>query len=187
MTGGGYTQTDPIGLAGGINRQGYVTQNPINLIDPSGLAPSTGACMQAIKKGGNIIGWKPCEPPGPKPPAPPLECSGDPPKNEPPPEIGPEPDPYEGFGGPEPGLEPVCVECWFIGGGVAGAGALRGGAALGGTRLGNRLLNSNRYLRLGPGRMPANGRFSASPNAPRLSIGRGPNNPHVDLRIPGID
>lgn len=60
---------------------------------------------------------------------------------------------------------------------------LTGGLArLGGTRLGNSLLNSNRYLRIGPGRMPANGRFPASPNAPRISIGRGPGNPHIDLR-----
>lgn len=65
--------------------------------------------------------------------------------------------------------------------------ALRGAAALGGTRLGNSLLNSNRYLRIGPGRMPANGPLPASTNAPRVSIGSGPGNPHIDLRIRGID
>jgi hypothetical protein len=60
---------------------------------------------------------------------------------------------------------------------------LAGGLArLGGTRLGNSWLNSNRYLRIGPGRMPANGRFPASPNAPRISIGQGPGNVHIDLR-----
>jgi hypothetical protein len=60
--------------------------------------------------------------------------------------------------------------------------ALGGLARLGGTRLGNSLLNSNPYFRIGPGRMPANGRLPASPNAPRVSIGRGPGNPHIDLR-----
>jgi RHS repeat-associated protein len=60
---------------------------------------------------------------------------------------------------------------------------LAGGLArLGGTRWGNTALNSNRYLRIGPGRMPANGRFPASPNAPRISIGQGPGNTHIDLR-----
>lgn len=69
---------------------------------------------------------------------------------------------------------------------VGGVGTLlRGGAALGGTRAGH-LLNHNRYLRLGPGRMPANGPLPAGPKVPRLSIG-GPGGPHYDLRIRGID
>ncbi len=35
---GRFTQMDPIGLAGGLNRPGYVGANPLNLIDPLGLA-----------------------------------------------------------------------------------------------------------------------------------------------------
>jgi RHS repeat-associated protein len=65
--------------------------------------------------------------------------------------------------------------------------ALRGAAALGRTRIGNSLFNSNQYVRVGPGRMPANGPFPASTNAPRISIGSRPGNPHIDLRIRGID
>jgi hypothetical protein len=33
------------------------------------------------------------------------------------------------------------------------------------------------------GRMPRNGALPPSTNAPRVSIGKGPGNPHFDLRV----
>jgi RHS repeat-associated protein len=65
----------------------------------------------------------------------------------------------------------------MVGGIVVGSVpfVLRGAAALGGTRIGH-ILNHNRYLRIGPGRMKA----PFATDAPRLSVGH--RGVHVDLR-----
>lgn len=58
--------------------------------------------------------------------------------------------------------------------------ALEGAAAVGATRFGH-VLNHNRYLRIGPGRMPAAGRgLPSGTNVPRASVGS--NGRHIDLR-----
>jgi RHS repeat-associated protein len=47
---GRYTQSDPIGLAGGVNTYGYVGGNPVGLSDPFGLFG------QAVEGGFSCLG-----------------------------------------------------------------------------------------------------------------------------------
>jgi len=78
-----------------------------------------------------------------------------------------------------------CSPSYGIGKGIGfgvglGPFVLRGLAAASGPI---RFLNSNRYLRFGGGNMPRNGPgLGSGTNVPRMSIGRGPKNPHYDLR-----
>jgi uncharacterized protein RhaS with RHS repeats len=45
---GRYVQSDPIGLAGGMNRFGYALQNPARLVDPDGLNPAAVCLIPGV-------------------------------------------------------------------------------------------------------------------------------------------
>jgi len=55
--GGFITQTDPIGIAGGLNTYGYAGGDPINFSDPFGLCPclaALGLAWAAVELGASI-------------------------------------------------------------------------------------------------------------------------------------
>jgi RHS repeat-associated protein len=52
---GRYIQSDPLGIAGGVNGYEYGINNPLMMIDPLGLAASS-FCTSAFQFAGNVLG-----------------------------------------------------------------------------------------------------------------------------------
>jgi RHS repeat-associated protein len=166
---------DPVAERGGLNLYGYVGNSPANRTDPLGLwywnDPATWFDGGGYEGTSDYSNYRYTD----------LEEAAMATLDG----IIPFADPFGDNGGYDP-CDPLLrfsqSAAQFARNLYTGRLLLGGLARLGGTRWGNNVLNSNRYLRIGPGRMPANGRFPSSTNAPRISIGRGPGNPHIDLR-----
>ena len=157
---------DPIRYSGGDNLYEYVDQNPVTFLDPEGLdaidsiASIAAGFGDGISSGGSAI----------------LRDVVS-----------------EAIFGQPSSVDLASPS--YIGSNIAGSvwGGLtctalgaRALASIGGSRLGH-ILNHNRRLRFGPGRMPSRGALPGGTHVPRVSIGARSGGIHIDLRIRPFD
>ncbi|NTV30025.1 MAG: RHS repeat-associated core domain-containing protein [Candidatus Omnitrophica bacterium] len=176
---GRWTAKDPIGFNGGaLNLYGYCLEDPVNFTDPLGLAgfPTAPCAYPPLDSlPGDVTFSQPShlydgalDYLGQS-----LAATAD--------GFIPFIDPFQQlYDSNDPMLQISKSLGEFAGDLLGLALGLRGLAVAGGTRLGH-WLNHNRFLRIGPGRMPRNGPHPPGHNVPRISIG-GTGGPHFDLR-----